>query len=933
MTATVSALLVCSDGARWLPAVLRHLEDQSVLPHRLVAVDTGSSDRTPHLLADALGSAAVVDAPDARSFGAAVRAGLALLPPAGPEEWVWLLHDDAAPAADALERLVEAREAHPGVDVFGPKLREWPSLRRLLEVGATVGPTGHRETALERGEYDQGQHDDPRDVLAVNTAGMLVRRDLLEKIGFDPALPVTHADLDFGWRVARAGGRVRSVPAAVLFHAEATRTGRRLGQQRPAARHRDQRRAELYTVLANASGRTLPLTGLRLFLGSLLRALGLLLVRAPAAAWGELQALGAVFGRPVRLLAARRARRRTAVRPHAEVRSLLAPWWTPYRHGLDELTDLGQALLRDLAGASASRRAGRELPPRQRLLRSPALLLLVLLTVSALVAARSVWGSGPLAGAALLPAPGSALDWWGDHFSTGHDLGVGSVTTAPAYVLPLAALATVLAGSASLAVDVVVLGAVPLAFVGAYRCLLHLSGGRVVSAWGAATYALSLVLAGVVGQGRVGTLVVALVLPWLTVSAAGMLGAEPDRRRRAAWRATGWLALAAAFAPVVWLLAALLTLLGLGVLLSRGGRGGRDRRAIGALLLPVLAAPVLLLPWSALVWGDRGLAALLLEAGEPGPSLLGPLGPVALLAFRPAEAAAGPVWVGLVVPLLALAALARASTRRRVLAAWSVALVGLLATAVLGRLTVAPGEGAPAVPVWLGVPLLVTHAAWLAAAVLAGVGLREELRGATFGLRQVVGTLLAGAAVTATVTGLGWWWWQASGPFLERGPADVVPVYMQQAAERDPALGTLVLRGELDATVTHELVRRPGPRLGDEGMRPSYAAQAGLTGAVADLLTQPGDPEVAAVAAQGVRYVYAAEPVDPALATRLDSAPGLVPASADRPEARAWRVEQETTYDAPASARTWLRPLLLILQGLALVTVLVLAAPTRRRGR
>ena len=98
---------------------------------------------------------------------------------AGDAEWIWILHDDSTPAPDALEHLLAAAAEHPEADLLGPKLREWPSLRRLLEVGVTISGTGRRETGLERGEYDQGQHDDVRRVLAVNSAGLLVRREAL----------------------------------------------------------------------------------------------------------------------------------------------------------------------------------------------------------------------------------------------------------------------------------------------------------------------------------------------------------------------------------------------------------------------------------------------------------------------------------------------------------------------------------------------------------------------------------------------------------------------------------------------------------------------------------------------------------------------------------------------------------------------------------
>ena len=42
-------------------------------------------------------------------------------------------------------------------------------------------------------------------VLAVNTAGMLVRRSVLESLGgLDEDLPIFGNDIDFGWRAAAA---------------------------------------------------------------------------------------------------------------------------------------------------------------------------------------------------------------------------------------------------------------------------------------------------------------------------------------------------------------------------------------------------------------------------------------------------------------------------------------------------------------------------------------------------------------------------------------------------------------------------------------------------------------------------------------------------------------------------------------------------------
>src|SRR5512135_1068320 len=68
----VTALLVAHDGERWLPETLEALAAQERPPQLVLAVDTGSTDSTPQLLAAALGSSAVLTLPRETGFGAAV---------------------------------------------------------------------------------------------------------------------------------------------------------------------------------------------------------------------------------------------------------------------------------------------------------------------------------------------------------------------------------------------------------------------------------------------------------------------------------------------------------------------------------------------------------------------------------------------------------------------------------------------------------------------------------------------------------------------------------------------------------------------------------------------------------------------------------------------------------------------------------------------
>ena len=244
----VTAVIVAHDGAAWIPRVTEALVNQTRPVQRVVGVDTGSRDRSGAMLAEALGRAAVFGMDRGTGYAAAVhqalrhRAATTHLPPsagapAERTEWVWLLHDDCEPEPDALEQLLLGADQVPAVAVLGPKVMDWSDRDVLLEAGVGIDRAGRRITGIEPREVDQGQHDGNRDVLAVGSAGMLVRRDVWDQVGgFDPGMPLYREDVDFCWRVQAAGYRVRVITDAVVYHVEASARKRRQASAAPRPR-------------------------------------------------------------------------------------------------------------------------------------------------------------------------------------------------------------------------------------------------------------------------------------------------------------------------------------------------------------------------------------------------------------------------------------------------------------------------------------------------------------------------------------------------------------------------------------------------------------------------------------------------------------------------------------------------------------------------
>ena len=901
---TVGAVLVAHNGARWLPKVLASFAHMFHAPSSWQVVDVASTDGSAELLKESFGPDRVISAPAGTGFGDAVRLGLAELP---ETDWIWLLHDDASVLPGTLSGLLDTATSAPDIAMVGPKIREWPSLRRLLEVGLTITATGVRETGLETGEPDAGQHDRPRDVLAVNTAGMLVRRDAWLAVGgLDPNLPLHFDDVDLGWRLARAGYRTMTAPTAVLFHAESSRRGTR-GHAPGDLPHWEQRRAALYTLLVNAPMPRFWWQYVQLFVGSLVRVVGLLIGKDPEAAGDELLALRSAYVHPLRLLRARRRRARTSRRPHREIRDLFPSFWLPYQHGFDVVRDTVTALVKPEAVSSAGRRSTTldqapdevvDLDDGPSLaLRRPWLTVVLALVLLSLVAGRGLLGGG-LDGGALLPAPGSAGDWWALLLERHHDVGLGSTDLPPLFALPLAVVSTPVWFHPGLVVTVLLVFAVPLAALSAHRLGRQISPHRLPRIVWAVTYALTVVATGAVSQGRLGTVVALIVLP-IIANTAWQLAEQPGWQL--ALRLGIWISLASAFAPVV-------LVLGLAGLLILWWSEGRwvSRQLVVALVTPLL----LLGPW--LVQRAARPWRMWWEAGLPVPGSA----TVHDVVLGRAGGVGAPGWLSIGLIALAVVALVPRSTRTGVQLAWLAALLGL-GVALAGTLVdFSTPAGATDVTPWVGVPTVLWIGGLATAVLLAVPAAREWPRPA-----------LATAVVIALVlpVGTGAWW-------LVRGAADpvddsrrvVVPAFL---ADRPGS--TLVVTGTIAAGIDQRVVADDGLFLGQEAVAASASSSAGVSASLRRLLAQSAGTEVEALAAAGIDAIYAPR-ADPDLTRRIDATPELEPAGSDDADSRVWTLVPEP--DLAHGSAPWWHRVVVGGQILLWLVAIVLTAPVRRRA-
>ncbi|MER6261894.1 glycosyltransferase [Streptomyces sp900105245] len=934
----VTAVLVSHDGARWLPDALAGLLGQERPVQYAVAADTGSADDSAPLLTEALGDGNVLHLARRTGFGQAVEEAsrtaplltpdelpylkrpsgwdpvtrswrddaydLPELPYGEPVQWLWLLHDDCAPEPDALAQLLrvvdnELELGRDDVAVVGPKLRGWYDRRQLLEVGVSIANSGRRWTGLDRREQDQGQHDHVRTVLSVSTAGMLVRRDVFEQLGgFDRRLPLMRDDVDLCWRAHAAGHRVLVAPDAVVRHAEAASRERRTvdcAGRTTASPHKVDKAGAVYTLLANTRTAALPWVLLRLVLGTLVRTVAYLVGKVPGQAVDEIRGLLSALLRPERIIAARRRRgpsqidktelRRLFPPPGATVRATVEQIAGNFSSGSDTDTSSagrhGGAVESGPGGDDAEFLQIEQFARLKRIARKPGPVLFLVLLLVSLAACRGLLGGGALAGGALLPAPADAGDLWSRYLDAWHPVGAGGTPAAPPYLAILASLASLLLGSTGLAVTVLLVGSVPLAGFTAYFASRPLVTSRLLRAWVAVAYAFLPATTGALAGGRVGTAVLAVLLPLIARAGVAASGLASRTGARGSWRAT-WayallLTIATAFTPVVWPLA---LVLGLGVLVLRRG----DLVAHGLRFLAQLGTPLLVLaPWSLTLLPTGFFQEAGLEYGPSAASasdLLGssPGGPGTVH---------GLMLIGIVCA--ALAALLRSERQRAVRTAWAVALLGLV-------LAVLSNHSA-----WAGPATLVYGIALLAAAALGADGARARVAEQNFGWRQPVAALIAFASAAGPLlVAAGWMIRGADGPLERRDPAQV-PAFVAEDSTGGDQARTLVLDSDSTARVRYTLVRGSGARLGDAELAAGDGRNARLDKVVANLVAGSGADQTDELGGFAVRYVLVHKGAPREITRVLDATPGLGRLSQQDGSAL-WRVDQEVSRATIAPA-------------------------------
>ena len=894
----ITAILVSHDGATWLPESIAAISAQTRSVDRMVAVDTGSIDNSVKMLTGA--GITVIKTDRDAGFGDAIALALGSakkLKSEEQEELIWILHDDCAPTRTALQFLIDGLTDKPQVAFVGPKLRGWYDRRHLLEVGISIAVNGARWTGLDPREQDQGQFDQPTEVMAVSTAAMLARRKIFEDLGgLDPNLALFRDDVDLGWRARVAGFSVMTAPEALVYHAEASATERRSVDVEEAFLHRPRlldRKNAAYVLLANASWWLLPWIAIQIVGSAAIRAIGFLFAKLPGYAADEIAAVGLLIIKPRDLLVARKLRKQKRLLSPRIIRQFIPPPGSQIRlaleqaryslskffkaDGLDENPDDPMSYA-DIGVIDESfDDQDLVIAPRksnwQSLKNRPLLVGLLSTFIISLIASRNRFGS--ITGGALPMPPSGAMDLIAKYSESWHLVGLGSAASTPPWVAILAAASTVTFGKTWLFLTLFFLLVPTLAFLAVYRSAKRVGISLRLSVIGGVLYAMSPVIWTSINQGRIGTLVVALLAPSFLSVLPRSINFEA-----LTWRRTYALILLAAFLSafstfflIIWT-GFFAMRLGIEIYQRRleisesnlikfmmSANLARAKRITAFFLIPGL----LNAPWSTSVILHP--TQILQDPGLPltGGSLIN------ILTLNPGGLSGVPGWI--LSPFLIFLLAITISGKFPLQSAIAISMLGL--SVLLSQITVV-GHGSIGT-VWTGTLIVFIELVVLIPILQTASDLIPNLRSSRVGYGHLLSAVTVLVAIFSLSITSFWAMTGGANSLVSSGKREVVPAFISSLSDTPARPKTLVI-GRTGDELKYFVSRGNDLEIGDPDV--AVATPTPVRNAITDLVSGTGLTSSKILGDFGIQYLFLKNPVDQGVARTIDGIGGFTRSSA-----------------------------------------------------
>ena len=142
-------------------------------------------------------------------------------------KYIFLINNDTIIKDFDFDSLISRLESSPKISVVCPKIKfKWGKMLIQFAGYTPLSKITVRNKAVGFGEDDLGQYDSPHSTPYAHGAAMMIKRDIIHKVGLMPECYfLYYEELDWSMMITRAGYEIWYEPACTIYHKESQTTG------------------------------------------------------------------------------------------------------------------------------------------------------------------------------------------------------------------------------------------------------------------------------------------------------------------------------------------------------------------------------------------------------------------------------------------------------------------------------------------------------------------------------------------------------------------------------------------------------------------------------------------------------------------------------------------------------------------------------------
>lgn len=250
----VYIILVNYNGYKDTIECLESLNKLNFKNHQIIIVDNNSSDDSAKKLASLVDAVIydkseaiiggmkekedshnnpviLIDAKENNGFASGNNIALQYALAKDDFEYVWLLNNDTAVEQDSLSELVKGLEKYQNIGAVGSKILYYDKPELLQNVGSVISENTFFKLCkpildLTKDNIDNGQYDYDFEVNDIMGASLLVKREVLNKVGLMPEEYFLYGEeTDWNFNIQKNGYKLMTIYKSRILHKKSRSTG------------------------------------------------------------------------------------------------------------------------------------------------------------------------------------------------------------------------------------------------------------------------------------------------------------------------------------------------------------------------------------------------------------------------------------------------------------------------------------------------------------------------------------------------------------------------------------------------------------------------------------------------------------------------------------------------------------------------------------